>query len=157
MNQNNWREIQENLAPNQTFVDRPDIVARVFNPKLKALMKRLVEDNFFGKTKAHFYEFQKRGLPHAHILIILDNDNKKTDDNVDNFQMNTLIRAYLKTFRSFKYTRPVKLMRMRGSFAVSIGIHVRKGILRITKRKPLKIPKLDTAIIEDEMITEAFI
>ena len=44
----NWREIQENLAPNQTYVDRPDIVARVFNLKLKALMKRLVEDNFFG-------------------------------------------------------------------------------------------------------------
>ena len=83
----NWLEIQENLAPNQTYVDRPDIVARVFNLKLKALMKRLVEDNFFGKTKAHFYvvEFQKRGLPHAHILIILDDDNKITDDNVDNF------------------------------------------------------------------------
>ena len=83
----NWREIQENLAPNQTYVDRPDIVARVFNLKLKALMKRLLEDNFFGKTKAHFYvvEFQKRGLPHAHILIILDDENKITDDNVDNF------------------------------------------------------------------------
>ena len=83
----NWREIQENLAPNQTYVDRPDIVARVFNLKLKALMKRLLEDNFFCKTKAHFYvvEFQKRGLPHAHILIILDDENKITDDNVDNF------------------------------------------------------------------------
>ena len=83
----NWREIQENLAPNQTYVDRPDIVARVFNLKLKALMRELTEMNFFGKTKAYFYvvEFQKRGLPHAHILLILDEHNKITDDNVDNF------------------------------------------------------------------------
>ena len=82
-----WREIQENLLPGQSYVDRPDLVTRVFNLKLKAMMKTLNEDNWFGKTKCHFYvvEFQKRGLPHAHILIVLDEENKITDKNVDFF------------------------------------------------------------------------
>jgi hypothetical protein len=83
----NWREIQENLAPGQTYVDRPDLVARVFKLKLKALMKDLTEGNWFGKTKCHFYvvEFQKRGLPHAHILIILDDKHKIDEKHIDNF------------------------------------------------------------------------
>jgi hypothetical protein len=83
----NWKEIQENLAPGQTYVDRPDLVARVFKLKLKALMKDLTEGNWFGKTKCHFYvvEFQKRGLPHAHILIILDDKHKIDEKHIDNF------------------------------------------------------------------------
>lgn len=37
-------------------------------------MKDLTTKHVFGKTIAHFkvIEFQKRGLPHAHILLILD-------------------------------------------------------------------------------------
>jgi hypothetical protein len=83
----NWREIQENLAPGQTYVDRPDLVARVFHLKLKHLMNVLTKGNYFGKTKCHFYvvEFQKRGLPHAHILIILDDNHKIDEKHIDNF------------------------------------------------------------------------
>ncbi|RKP15857.1 hypothetical protein ROZALSC1DRAFT_31933, partial [Rozella allomycis CSF55] len=69
-----WPEIKDNLMLNQTAQDRPDIVARVFNQKLKLIIQDLTKNNIFGKVIAFMYvvEFQKRGLPHAHILLILD-------------------------------------------------------------------------------------
>ena len=66
-----WKEVVENLLPGQTATMRPDLVARVFKGKLQALLKELKEDQIFGRVVARLYviEFQKRGLPHAHILI----------------------------------------------------------------------------------------
>ena len=69
-----WPEIQENLLPGQCATDRPDLIARVFKAKLDQLVN--VElPKLFGRINAKFYsvEFQKRGLPHAHILVILGN------------------------------------------------------------------------------------
>ena len=73
-----WPEIVRELLPDQKAQDRPDVVVRVFNEKLKQIMKDITKKEIFGKVKAHIHviEFQKRGLPHAHILIILDNDSK---------------------------------------------------------------------------------
>ena len=64
-----WDEIQEAIYPGQTAQDRPDIVARVFKLKLEELIHE-VKKGCFGQCKAFSYniEFQKRGLPHAHIL-----------------------------------------------------------------------------------------
>ncbi|XP_074295820.1 uncharacterized protein LOC141623611 isoform X1 [Silene latifolia] len=69
----NWPEIQERLAPGELSQNRPDLVARVFRAKLLALKKKITEDQVFGEVAAFIYvvEFQKRGLPHAHFLIIL--------------------------------------------------------------------------------------
>ena len=69
-----WREIVENLGPNQSASDRPDLVACVFKLKLDSLLAELTKKGIFGRTVAflHVIEFQKRGLPHAHILIILE-------------------------------------------------------------------------------------
>lgn len=68
-----WKEIQDRLKPGQTASDRPDLVARVFQQKLKLLLDDLVKGRIFGEVtgRVHTIEFQKRGLPHAHILIIL--------------------------------------------------------------------------------------
>ena len=73
-----WREIQENLRPHQKAEDRPDLVTRVFNEKLKKLRHMILQEKFFGTPVAYIdvIEFQKRGLPHAHILIILNKDSK---------------------------------------------------------------------------------
>ncbi|EPZ34574.1 Helitron helicase-like domain-containing protein [Rozella allomycis CSF55] len=67
-------EIKDNLMLNQTAQDRPDIVARVCNQKLKLIIQDFTKNNIFRKVIAFMYvvEFQKRGLPHAHILLILD-------------------------------------------------------------------------------------
>jgi hypothetical protein len=53
--------------------DRPDLVARVFKQKKDQLMNDLIVGEVLGKVVAHMHviEFQKRGLPHAHILLIL--------------------------------------------------------------------------------------
>jgi Helitron helicase-like domain at N-terminus len=81
-----WPEIVEALLPGQVPQDRPDIVARVFKLKLNALLDDLYKSNVLGHTVAHAHviEFQKRRLPHAHILIILDhNDKPRTAAVVD--------------------------------------------------------------------------
>ena len=60
-----------------------DIVARVFHLKKEALLKKLKDKDhpFFGEMVADVYtiEFQKRGLPHIHILIFLREDLKIRD------------------------------------------------------------------------------
>ena len=74
----NWQEILDALEPNQMPNDRPDIVGRVFKQNLNALMEDITKKGIFGKCIAHVnvIEFQKRGLPHAHILIILAPDQQ---------------------------------------------------------------------------------
>ena len=73
-----WREITENLLPGQRASDRPDIVARVFHMKLTELLDDITKRHIFGVTIAdlHVIEFQKRGLPHAHMLFILRSEDK---------------------------------------------------------------------------------
>ena len=53
--------------------DRPDLCARVFNLILKALIEDLTKTCIFGSDDSYLFvvEFLNRGLPHAHILIIL--------------------------------------------------------------------------------------
>jgi hypothetical protein len=81
-----WKEIKDALKEGQNAQDRPDLVARVFKLKKDQLMQDLKSGHVFGKVVAHMHviEFQKRGLPHAHILIILsDVDRVLTADLVD--------------------------------------------------------------------------
>ena len=54
----NLREIRDNCLLSQRALDRPDICARVFHLKEVS-------------AHVHVVEFQKRGLPHAHILVTL--------------------------------------------------------------------------------------
>ncbi|OMP11284.1 DNA helicase PIF1, ATP-dependent [Corchorus olitorius] len=82
-----WPEITDALkaVKGQKPHDRPDIVSRVFRIKLRHLLNDLTKKQIFGKTKAVVYtvEFQKRGLPHVHILLWLDMDHSMTESEVD--------------------------------------------------------------------------
>ena len=78
-----WKEIQDALEAGQDWTDRPDVVCRVFKLKLQEFMHDLRKGTFFkdkigrawgSKYTLHVIEFQKRGLPHAHILVRLDGD-----------------------------------------------------------------------------------
>ena len=73
-----WREITENLYPGQTANDRPDLVIRVFKLKLNKLLNNIFKHGVIGKVVTHVLviEFQKRGLPHFHILLHFANDDK---------------------------------------------------------------------------------
>ncbi|RCV12177.1 hypothetical protein SETIT_2G248800v2 [Setaria italica] len=68
-----WDEIKNKLYPDQTTQDHPDLVTRVFRAKLEELKTRLMENDILGKVKAYVYvvEFQRRGLRHAHWLLIM--------------------------------------------------------------------------------------
>ncbi|KAL3834092.1 hypothetical protein ACJIZ3_008828 [Penstemon smallii] len=68
-----WKEIIEHLLPCQKADDRPDLIARVFKAKLEELKNEIVKKKLFGEVAAYVYtvEYQKRGLPHAHWVIIL--------------------------------------------------------------------------------------
>ena len=82
----NWREIVEELRFNEKPQDRNDLIARVFKMKLDALLHDLTKGNILGKCISHtaVIEFQKRGLPHAHILLILASEDKPfTADDYD--------------------------------------------------------------------------
>ncbi|XP_074305486.1 uncharacterized protein LOC141640695 [Silene latifolia] len=78
-----WEEISEFLKaiPGQLPEDRHDILARVFKIKLDELIVDLTKRAFFGETLEVIYtvEFQKRGLPHAHICLFLRPESKQTD------------------------------------------------------------------------------
>ena len=43
-----WREINENLYEGEKVEDRPDLVARVFRLKLKALKKMICDEGYLG-------------------------------------------------------------------------------------------------------------
>ncbi|XP_074352322.1 uncharacterized protein LOC141691481 [Apium graveolens] len=69
-----WPKIQHMLKhiSGVDVADEPDVVARVFKMKVDQLMVM------------HVIEFQKRGLPHAHILIWLHPDDRpKTTEQID--------------------------------------------------------------------------
>ena len=80
-----WPEIEKHLLPGQAPQDRPDLIAKVFKQKKDQMMQDL-KGGLLGQVVAHMEvtEFQKRGLPHEHILIILANhDRPITSDSVD--------------------------------------------------------------------------
>ncbi|GKB14094.1 DNA helicase PIF1, ATP-dependent [Tanacetum coccineum] len=83
-----WPKISEMLAyfPGQKPHDRPEIGTRVFKIKLTELLHDLTQKHVFGESRAVVYviEFQKCGLPHAHILLWLKEKSKcKTPGEVD--------------------------------------------------------------------------
>ena len=82
-----WPDIANACAQSgQKYSDRPDIVTRVFSLKLKELQKDLYKRNILGKAIGYLdvIEYQKRGLSHAHILVILEPaEAMEVQENVD--------------------------------------------------------------------------
>ena len=72
-----WPEIQKEKLEYKSS-DKLTIIARVFRLKLQSILDDIYNKEIFGKVVANIMviEFQKRGLPHAHILIILDSESK---------------------------------------------------------------------------------
>jgi hypothetical protein len=67
-----WPEIQSQLRPGQNFTDIPIVVVRVFKRKLALLeqaLKTMFPNAGVQLYLIHSVEFQKRGLPHVHILV----------------------------------------------------------------------------------------
>ncbi|KAJ5865150.1 uncharacterized protein N7529_007066 [Penicillium soppii] len=73
-----WDEVIRELFPGQTAMDRPDLVSRVFDLKKKDLLLQLCRKGIFGPSTGRFWtiEYQKRSLPHCHILLFLENSGQ---------------------------------------------------------------------------------
>jgi hypothetical protein len=81
-----WPEVVANLRPGETAATRPDLVARAFYRRMCALLELVTVDNVLGKCRAYSWavEFQKRGLPHIHLLVIVEEaDKPRTPEIVD--------------------------------------------------------------------------
>lgn len=68
-----WPEVTSLLLPGQNAIHHHDITARVFRQKFKFLISFITKLHVFGPTRCCLYsvDWQKRGLPHAHILVWL--------------------------------------------------------------------------------------
>lgn len=82
-----WEEIQSNLLPGQQWHHDVYLVNLVFQLKLKLLISQIESGVFFNGRRAVFVqyviEFQKRGLPHAHILVRLEGLQPTTPDEIN--------------------------------------------------------------------------
>ncbi|UYV71174.1 hypothetical protein LAZ67_8002034 [Cordylochernes scorpioides] len=68
-----WPEIKIMQFPTQGAFIRHDLVARIFQLNVTKLIDLITKGDVFGKPQCWCYtfEWQKRGLPHAHILLWL--------------------------------------------------------------------------------------
>lgn len=88
-----WKEVQDALryqykgmTLQQLCNYRPDIIIRVFERKAKMLIDDIMNKQIFGKALAYVavIEFQKRGLPHLHLLVTLAKEDKlRNPEDVD--------------------------------------------------------------------------
>ncbi|XP_076069742.1 uncharacterized protein LOC143041618 [Oratosquilla oratoria] len=75
-----WEELSEAMAQTASSAaskqknDRPDLVSRISKMKVDSMMDDLTKKNIFGGVKAYLYsvEWQKRGVPHVHILLWME-------------------------------------------------------------------------------------
>uniref|UniRef100_A0A8D9B6G9 ATP-dependent DNA helicase n=1 Tax=Cacopsylla melanoneura TaxID=428564 RepID=A0A8D9B6G9_9HEMI len=76
-----WDHIVNKLKFGQKSQDRHDLIARIFHIKLKKMMSLFTKGCIFGPVLCYMYtvEWQKRGLPHAHILLWLHTRIRPTD------------------------------------------------------------------------------
>ncbi|XP_029146948.1 uncharacterized protein [Arachis hypogaea] len=144
-----WTEIKDcvtdySLKPS----DRPDIISRVFKIKLDALLKDLKDGSIFGKPKGIVYtvEFQKRCLPHCHILLFVQPAEKpRSSDDIDH---------HISTDIPDEHTQP-KLYSLVKKFMTSaikyLFKYVHKGNDRVTASFFRSHDSADSAITVDEI------
>jgi hypothetical protein len=80
-----WPEIAAAIPLQSDWHFHADIIDRAFMLRLHSLMNDIVKMQIFGEVSAYVYriEWQARGLPHAHILIILK-DKVLSARHIDN-------------------------------------------------------------------------
>ena len=80
------QDILENLRDNEYPEHHPDLVSRVYRLHFAELLCDIKDRHILGVPMAHIHviEFQKRGLPHCHMLIILRAEYKlRTRNDID--------------------------------------------------------------------------
>lgn len=78
-----WEEIRRELQSGQSPFHRPELLVRVFKIKLDEIINDIYDENLFGVAafRVHVIEFQKRMLPHAHLIVGLKDGESLTSFN----------------------------------------------------------------------------
>ena len=76
-----WPKIVQNLRTGQTTLNTPHLVSRVFRQYFNAFISDLWDNGVLGRgiDRIHVIKFQKRGYPHAHILLTVRQEDKLRD------------------------------------------------------------------------------
>ena len=80
-----WEKFKRDLSEVVDIVNRLDLMARIFQLKLRELLRDLIERHVMEIINAHIYviEFQKRDLSHAHIFLIANSRDEFDANNID--------------------------------------------------------------------------
>jgi hypothetical protein len=80
-----WPEIMSQLLNGQTAFDCPDVTAAVFKSRLDQMKMNIRHGKYFDGREViytfHVIEYQYRGLPHAHLVVRLDDAHDIDDPN----------------------------------------------------------------------------
>ncbi len=80
-----WPEIMSQLLDGQTAFDRPEVTAAVFKSRLDQMKMNIRNGKYFDDRELnytfHVIQYQYRGLPHAHLVVRLDNAHDIDDPN----------------------------------------------------------------------------
>ncbi|KAG6495415.1 hypothetical protein ZIOFF_043233 [Zingiber officinale] len=94
----NWIEIKEQLLSGQSPQDLPDLITMVLKAKFEEFKKDILDRGVLGKVNisySYVIEYQKRGLPHVHMLIIFATSNKLHTPN----DFDSVVRAEIPSSR----------------------------------------------------------
>ncbi len=88
-----WKEATDTLFSNQIYIDRPDIIARIFRARLKRLIHLIRIRAAFSPCRAYIYtvKYQKRGLFYTYIIVFIYAGHVFSEPEY----INNLIRAEL--------------------------------------------------------------
>ena len=88
-----WKGIQDELLLMQAATDRPDLIARVFHLKQKDLLAQIRHAQIFGRFLGCVWtiEYQKRGLPHMHLLLFLH-------PRIDSLHLSALMKSFVQSY-----------------------------------------------------------
>ena len=80
----NWPEIRDHPGMHgQNASDRPDLTCHIFRAKLQRILE-VLRNGLLGRKVYMMYmyvmEFQKRGLPHAHVALCVSPQPQTTDE-----------------------------------------------------------------------------
>lgn len=75
-----WQEVQKSLRQGENSVERPDLCARAFSLKHQEMKEDVVKGGVLGRVVGFVesVEFQKRGLPHTHLILWVRPADKPT-------------------------------------------------------------------------------
>jgi hypothetical protein len=78
-----WPEISDNSSI-ANGMNAPDLYCRVFYIKMKALLSDVLQQGLLGRVAAYAWsvEFQQRGLPHLHLVLIMQPEDKPHSPNI---------------------------------------------------------------------------